>query len=325
MTWEEFRNKYESEVLSGLAKNTDIKVSGVFDSIEAVLAPERVRDVTSDRLIFYVTKRRKAGIAESTIASSIGHLRAALGYAVEWGYLAKLPELPRQQRAKASKMMKGRPITLEEFERMLAATTPVVGPDAAPSWERMLRGLWLSGLRLSESLSMSWDDVPGVIVVDYSDRRPMFRIPAKAEKGNRDRLLPMAPEFAEFLDAIPADQRTGRVFKLDYRRKGRGNAIGMEWVSAVVSKIGKRAKVVVNTESGKTASAHDLRRAFGQRWAARVMPAILQQLMRHEDITTTLKYYVGSDAQAVADVLWAAVQKVGNNSSNSAAKSKLGN
>jgi integrase len=149
--------------------------------------------------------------------------------------------------------------------------------------------------------------------------------PAEAEKGNRDRLLPMAPEFAEFLDATPADQRTGRVFKLDYRRKGRGKTIGMEWVSAVVSKIGKRANVVVNTETGKTASAHDLRRAFGQRWAARVMPAILQQLMRHEDITTTLKYYVGSDAQATADVLWEAVAKRGTIPGTMTVETKLGN
>jgi integrase len=284
-----------------------------------------VRDITGDRLSYYVAKRRKEGIAESTISTNLGHLRAALGYAFEWGYLAKLPELPRQQRAKASKMMKGRPITGEEFDRMLAATTPVVGPDAAPSWERLLRGLWLSGLRLTESLTMSWDEVPGVIVIDLSGRRPMFRVPAEAEKGNRDRLLPVAPEFAEFLLATPEADRTGSVFKLEYRRKGRGKAIGMEWVSAVVSRIGKRANVVVNTETGKTASAHDLRRAFGQRWAARVMPAILQQLMRHADITTTLKYYVGSDAQATADVLWEAVAKLGTNSGTTAERIKLGN
>ena len=39
------------------------------------------------------------------------------------------------------------------------------------------------------------------------------------------------------------------------------------------------------------------------------MPSVLQQLMRHEDITTTLKYYVGQDAEAMADVLYAAVGK----------------
>jgi hypothetical protein len=58
----------------------------------------------------------------------------------------------------------------------------------------------------------------------------------------------------------------------------------------------------------KFASAHDLRRAFGLRWSARVMPAVLQQLMRHESIETTMRYYVGRDADAVADVLWQAVE-----------------
>jgi hypothetical protein len=55
------------------------------------------------------------------------------------------------------------------------------------------------------------------------------------------------------------------------------------------------------------ASAHDLRRAFGLRWSARVMPAVLQQLMRHESIETTMRYYVGRDADALADALWEAV------------------
>lgn len=50
------------------------------------------------------------------------------------------------------------------------------------------------------------------------------------------------------------------------------------------------------------------------------MPAVLQQLMRHESIDTTMKYYVGRDADAVADVLWqaaevAAASQQGTNSS----------
>lgn len=314
VTWEEFRDKYESEVLSGLAKNTESKVSGILDSVEEIINPERVRDLTSERLSAYVAKQRKAGLAESTIANYVAHLRAALAYAVEWGYLTKLPDLPRQHRAKASKMMKGRPITGEEFDRLIANTAAVVDADAAPSWERLLRGLWLSGLRLSEALVLRWDDGPGAIVVDLSGRRAMFRIPAAAEKGRQDRLLPVAPEFAEFLLATPQADRQGLVFPLAYRRKGRGTAMGMQWVSAVISLIGRKAGVKVNADTGKTASAHDLRRAFGQRWSSRVMPAVLQQLMRHQDISTTLKFYVGSDAEATADVLWAAVEKLGTNS-----------
>lgn len=80
----------------------------------------------------------------------------------------------------------------------------------------------------------------------------------------------------------------------------------MQWASEAISRIGKRAGVKVNADTGKCASAHDLRRALGQRWASRVMPQILMQLMRHEDISTTMKFYVGKEAEATADVLWEA-------------------
>ena len=66
--------------------------------------------------------------------------------------------------------------------------------------------------------------------------------------------------------------------------------------------IGAKAKVRV--DANKTASAHDLRRAFGERWAARLMPAQLMELMRHESIETTLSYYVGRNAERTAAILW---------------------
>ena len=56
---------------------------------------------------------------------------------------------------------------------------------------------------------------------------------------------------------------------------------------------------------GKTASAHDLRRTFASRWAKRVAPAILQKLMRHASIQTTMGYYVDLDVDEMADELWA--------------------
>ena len=55
----------------------------------------------------------------------------------------------------------------------------------------------------------------------------------------------------------------------------------------------------------KFATAHDLRRAFGTRWAKKVMPAVLQRLMRHQSIGTTMKFYVGIEADDVAADLWA--------------------
>jgi integrase len=79
--------------------------------------------------------------------------------------------------------------------------------------------------------------------------------------------------------------------------------------------VGKAAGVVVKQrekldDKGKPvtvnqcASAHDLRRSFGFRWSRRVMPTILRELMRHESIETTMRYYVGQNAESTADELW---------------------
>jgi integrase len=55
----------------------------------------------------------------------------------------------------------------------------------------------------------------------------------------------------------------------------------------------------------KTASAHDLRRAFGERWSSKLMPSQLMVVMRHESIDTTMKFYVGRNAERTAAILWA--------------------
>jgi len=68
-------------------------------------------------------------------------------------------------------------------------------------------------------------------------------------------------------------------------------------------------EAVDGTETVKYASAHDLRRSFGERWASRIMPQVLMVLMRHESIETTMRYYVGRNAPTTADVLWAAHER----------------
>lgn len=68
---------------------------------------------------------------------------------------------------------------------------------------------------------------------------------------------------------------------------------------------------------GKRASAHDLRRTFGTRWARKVMPAVLQRLMRHANIGTTMQYYVDLAVDEMADDLWKQhAPDVGNISGN---------
>jgi integrase len=288
-----------------------LKTTNSFFGSEDHGLTDRLSDVTSPLITSFATRLREKGNAEATIARHLRHLKAAMRWANAEGHLMKLPKFTMPKRAKGAKAMRGRAITTEEFERMLAAVPAIVEPVAADSWRFFLRGLWLSGLRLSESLTLRWDDKPGSIVVDLGGRRPMLRIPAEAEKGFQDRLLPITPQFAQLLQSVPEGQRRGRVFKL---LDSDGSLFpDKRWdAGRIVSNIGTRAGVVVDEQlkNGETvrkfASCHDLRRSFGRRLAdSGVSPNDLRELMRHSDIATTMLFYIGQNAESVADRLWA--------------------
>ncbi len=306
ITWEAFRDRVEDEVLPGLAKNTSNLVKTSFNSIERLLNPRCLRDVTAERLSYYQSKLREEKLSEHTIRCYLAHLRSSLSWAKSVGMIHQVPKITFPKRAKKLKVMKGRPLALDEFDELLTATAVVVGDDANELWQRLLDGLWQSGLRLSEAINLSWDD-QDKIMVDLSGRRPMLHIPGELEKGNEDRLYPIAPEFAEMLMKTPKAKRVGPVFPLQ-DRWGKKGEFKMDWVSKVICKIGREANIKVGsnrrTKKIKYASAHDLRRSFGDRWARLVMPQTLRELMRHASIETTLRYYVGFNAEKTADILW---------------------
>ena len=169
---------------------------------------------------------------------------------------------------------------------------------------------------MSEGLNLYWDRLDK-LCIDLTGKRPTLRIPGECQKSGRDELHPLAPEFCEFLLTTPESERRGRVFRplrLSNRRlapKQRVPIGSRDRASKIISLIGKAAGVVVDRKRGrdgkervKFASAHDLRRSFGERWAVRVMPPVLKALMRHESLSTTLGFYVGRNTQATADALW---------------------
>jgi integrase len=314
ITWERFRTRYEDEHASGLSDGSVAKIGTVMNHVEEILNPTKLQSMTAEAISRFAAGMRKKGLSESTIDGYLGTLEAALNWGVGQGLLPKCPKFPTVQRKKKTKNvpMKGRPITGEEFERMLASTEAVVGPEAAAEWRRFLTALWLGGLRRGEALQLHWDRQDRLHPVFGAHGRPVLRVPGELEKGHTDRLLPLAPEFAMMLMETPEAARKGPVLKLP-GISGRTEKRRQESVGKKISEIGEKAgvKVQVHPETGKVkyASAHDLRRAFGERWAALIMPAHLQQLMRHESIETTLRYYVGANAERTADVCWDAYER----------------
>jgi len=297
IAWAQFRERFEREKLAGMPDSTAAQYRAALNHVTRVLDPDRLCKLTTQAMSGFVAKLRQEGVKPSTLAKTLRHIKAALRWAEKQGYLSKAPviEMP-----KTGARMKGRAIATEEYERMLAAV-PKVRPHDPEPWRRLLTGLWLSGLRIGEAVTLDWSEGP--FQLDTTGRHPAFRIEAAGQKSGRAEYAPMTPDFATWiLENTPEGERVGPVFKLVGRVSKR--PMDPREVGRVVSAIGKAAKVVVNKAEGKYASAHDLRRAFGTRWARRVMPAVLQRLMRHVHISTTMDFYVDLDAATVADELW---------------------
>ena len=214
-----------------------------------------------DRLVSkFISELRKTGLSESSIDSNRRHLKAMLNWAADQKMIPACPNFPKIQRKKKSGKhvaMKGRPITDAEFLKMLQAVPQIVPEDEVDGYIFFLRCLYASGLRLQEATELYWDRNDKLCLHYNKSGLLLLSIPGELEKGHTDRLLPAAPEFAELLEEVPEEERTGPVFNLNG---------SWRWIGRRISRIGEAAGIVVNEDTDKYASAHDLRRSFGDRW-----------------------------------------------------------
>jgi integrase len=344
ISWEEFRERYSTLQLATLKAPEDAE--SPLDVIERIAKPKLLQDIANTNALHDLQARLLAGEesrfrsprSPHTVKSFMAVLLAALRWAKIQGYIANVPEVRRLKVAKI-KAMKGRPITTEEFERMLAATEKVVGKAATPSWQRLLRGLWESALRLDELLNVAWDVSDAIVPNWPRGRFPTLSIPASMQKNNTLEEIPLLPGFEAVLKETPERERTGYVFAPAHLSQ-RGHAQRpaerprVDWVGKVIGRIGEAANVMVEPAKGtppaaasseprkgkpgptpkakrptrtaeykppKFASAHDLRRGWSQRMVDQGVPeGIVQAVMRHASFQTTRRHYAPGNVQALA-------------------------
>lgn len=323
ITWREFRDRYTSQVFPRLALATRVKYDASFNAVERLVRVERLSQLTADRIEQLQALLRAEDLrptsdskatgrrSEASITAILVHLKSSLRWARSVGMLDADPvvRLPKRGNTKS----KGRPVLTEEFERMLERTGSVVGNDQSPEWQRLLEGLWWSGLRLEEAISLSWDDAASVHI-DLTGKFPAMVFPAPVNKSRKEQRVPIAPEFVDLLELTPREDRTGKVFRLIGRN---GQPASAEVVTRTISRIGEAAGIRVGEPQAKTskackfASAHDLRRSFGFRWAQRVNTATLMLMMRHQSVTTTMSFYVSRNCDDAAQIIWLAPKSTG--------------
>ncbi|HEX4069868.1 MAG TPA: site-specific integrase [Planctomycetaceae bacterium] len=319
-SWATFRERYEREHAASLAENTQGHVSHTFNAVEKFIEPATLAELDASAISTLQMRMREAKLREPSILSYLKCLRAALGWAKRVGLLNEIPSIVWPKDAEEAG---GRPISGEEFERLLLACDKLRG-KSAPSWRHLLNGLWLSGLRINEAMHLHWSDEQR-LCVDLDSGRPMLRISKSFNKSRKPERFPMAPEFYEFLMKTHPVDRVGYVFNPKRRQASpfAHRRITTDRVSEAIAEIGRAAIIKTKDMDGTPvyASAHDLRRSFGFRWAKRVMPAILQRLMRHKNIKTTMTYYAVQGEDETAAVVWDAYKaQVANEFANGSQK-----
>lgn len=295
MAWDRFREMFVHE--HNVSPKTHENVRTALNHLERLCGkPRFIGQVDSALISRFAAMLRAEQRPETTIGAYLGHVRSALGWAKDVGILEKVPRFPKKA-VKGRRLMRGRPLRDNEFV-VLMRCVAAIRPQDGRSWRHLLRGLWLSGLRLSEALKLTWH--PSPFCVDSSGERVRIKIHGEQQKSRRDQMLPIAPEFSRYLDSFREEK--GLVFPMVSRK---GLQQNQKAVGRTLGEIGALSEIVVN-ENGSTVTAHDLRRSFGTRWARKVKPLTLKTLMRHSSIETTMRYYVELDVEDAESEIWAA-------------------
>ena len=329
--WDDFRLEYSTLHLSTLRDKSAVDSESRLDIAEKIIGPKTLGDMAEPDTLKRLQSSLRAGAQSKknrprsphTVNGYMAVVVATLNWAAEMEWL---PGVPKIRKLKTSKLkhMKGRPISLEEFERMLAMVKKVVCKHAkkwseadrqtlVDSWVHTLWGLWDSGLRIAELMHVSWNDANEIRPVWRRGADPVLAIPHHRQKNATEEAIPITPAFESLLLETPERDRVGWIFNpQSVSRPGqtepRDNRGNPEWISRIISRIGKAAGAIVEPAKDggepKYASAHDLRRSFAERLIdAGVPEREVARVMRHASPQTTRRYYAGGNVQKSSSVI----------------------
>jgi integrase len=294
MSWEDFRALYEKENMPRFRPATRVNFTYAFDLFESICAPAKVTDISTRMLAAYAAelKKRKGrwrgtGMQVSSIRNYVHYIKIALDWAAkpQQGIIVQRPRLPDGLKvAKTSP----RPVPVEWFEKLLAEA-----PDA--DYRLLLMFGWYAGMRLCEAYLIEWEETKSAPWVDMAEDK--IRFPKGFSKSRRDDWVPLDPILKQAVQAHPHNQK--RILTL--RNLRNNEPLPPErWrtPSTYVLRMAWRAGL-------QKVSFHTLRKGFACRYASRgdVQPHVLQKLMRHARLSTTLEYYANFDDAVMGAVI----------------------
>lgn len=259
----------------GLSGNTLKAYRSDLSSLDAWLAERGLTLVEAGRgeLLGFLAVQVTSGIKSRTAARKLSSIRRFYTYLHRRGIAAENPAV-RIDNPRLSRPLP-RSLTESEVGRLLAA--PDVDTDLGLRDKAMLELLYATGLRVSELVGLTCDQVNG--------QQGVVRI---IGKGDRERLVPLGDEAQHWLDRYLTDSRpailNGAISDAVFvTRRGQGMTRQAFWY--VMRRYASSAKI------GKALSPHVLRHSFATHLLNRGADLrVVQMLLGHRDLTTTQIY-----------------------------------
>lgn len=296
LTWLQLCERYERLHLANKSSDYIQNWATIKWSIEQFFRGPRLTQITSTRLLEWQQSLRESGKSPNTVATYSTRVRAILNWAVRSDLLSRTPHIA----VSFEEVPRSRGITGEEQERILLFV-PKVRPRDAAYWDRLLRGLALINLRITELLNLSWD-LHAAVHLEQVQGYPMIRLAPRGHKSRKPRVQVVQPEFWDVCCETPPDGREGLVFPVP---NGRGGNMTRKRVVRTIAKIGERAGVITNPDTGKTATSHDIgKRTFVRQLDAKLTPIEIHKTMGHAKFDTTMQFYATQDAVDIAAKLF---------------------
>jgi len=223
---------------------------------EAVGRKIRLDRITEEKLQQFRDVCIQRHVKPVSINTYLRHIRAALNAARRDKHIELVPAIPFFREKGKTLPRHLRP---DEIDKILA-----LAQKTRPEFYRMLVFYLWTGARRQEALSLRWEKV-------YLDARNPYAI--IRGKGDKERTVPLLPGVMKVLRPYKRD--IGPVFKPI------NESTATHWFKAIA-----RANGI------KDARLHDLRHTAATFMLSKGIPLrMVQEILGHEDITTTAKIY----------------------------------
>lgn len=291
--WSAFVRRAEREYFDGLAIRSIEKTEQTLRKFAKLHGDFDCAELSTADMLDFQSSLRDAGLASATIDSTMQTLWAVVRWGVDFELLPEInrPRKRNRKRDRVTQKAKGRSLTGEEIDRMVAAVPLVIrkGEDAE-AFVRAIHAARLMGLRLDDCHRLRFEPAPDAHWVTLDARQPFITF-CDVQKSGETEDVPLTDAAVAWLKSLPA---------IEWIARGRGERGWHKTTNRtgrVVSAAGKQARILTKATGGKGggpkwASLHDCRRTFATQLLATGMSVKqVQKRTRHADHNTLLAYY----------------------------------